>query len=227
MDNSGLMTDLIDVLKDISSFMSKADTEQERAKVQKPPKTGDDQKPIKGAEAPGFKPGEGVAKSLDVTVPDESQENESEEIDENGGTLLKEEDTEFADEETEDEEEDEDSDESEKPLPNFDELKSLLKDIKSALVAKSTVSVTPNVKKAIHAEVNTEVGKMLRKMGFTPSRPDIVPLKFGVENTTDIKKSEDVEKQIGEVEKIVDNWKGKSWGELGNLRENMGLFRPF
>ncbi len=227
--------EMLDVLKDISTYLEKQDSEQRRADLDVPPKIQETQKPIKGGEMPGeYGPGKGIAKQL--TVPQEPQENEDTDLAPKEGTLLKEADEEeLEDEELEDEDsesipstEDEDDDSSSEPVDDIEELKSLLKDIKSALSKGQSTeiskSITTELQKSLPKLVQTEANKMLRKMGFTPTRPDIV--RFGVDE--DIKKSEDTtETKMKDVEKAVDDLSKKSFVELGQIREKLGHFRPF
>lgn len=229
--NEKLWTEMLDVLKDISEYLEKQDSFQERAKLDKPPKIGEDQadEPIKGGESPGFGPGKGIAKQLS-SLSESEEGSESSELAPESSTLLKDEDEEDVeslddddDEESlEDEEEDDEEEEksSSTSSEDIEELKSLLKDIKAALI-KSKVDLSKSVKE----EIKKETQKMLRKMGFTPSRPDII--KLGIDDTVDIKKSEDSEESIKKVEKIINDLSSKSWQELGQLREKAGLFRPF
>ena len=228
--------EMLDVLKDISTYLEKQDSEQRRADLDVPPKIQETQKPIKGGEMPGeYGPGKGIAKQL--TVPQEPQENEDTDLAPKEGTLLKEadeEELEDVDEEDEDVADDlddegvsEEAPDSE-PTNDIEELKSLLKDIKSALSKSQNTtiskSITTELQKSLPKLVRTEANKMLRKMGFTPTRPDIV--RFGVDE--DIKKSEDnTETQMKDVEKAVTDLSKKSFVELGQIREKLGHFRPF
>ncbi|MFH0837004.1 MAG: hypothetical protein V1870_02655 [Candidatus Aenigmatarchaeota archaeon] len=235
MNDSKLWVEMLDVLKDIGSYLEKQDSVQERAKVQTPPKTAEDQKPIKGGDmSGGFAPGKGIAKS--ISAGDETQENPDQELNAKGPTLLKEEDDENLEdledtdkEESPDEEEDSDEDEDEDESGNdIDELKSLLKDIKSALMKNNSnlsKEVITDLKKSMKPIVQEEASKLLRKMGFTPTRPDVV--KFGLDQyeTTDIRKSAD--EKIEEANKVVDTMSKKSWAELGRLRESTGQLNPF
>lgn len=226
------MPDVLAVLKDMSAYLEKADTTQEKAKISKPPKTGEGQKPIVGGAAPGYKPGDGIAQKEYVEIPKASpiagtvNPGDGEEA-----TLLKE--NEEAEEEKdeyrgEEEENKEESDE------DVEEIKSLLKDIVS-LLSKS--SRTPTIDKDfIRKEVRKEADLMLRKMGFHPTRPDVVRLNtMGVDQTQDIKKSEDsigkldsgVDKNQADAFKIVDDLSKKSWREINSMRQNLGGFEAF
>jgi len=232
--NENLWGEMLDVLKDISTYLSKSDSEQKTASLQKPPKTGEDQEAIKGGPAPSAGPGKGAL--VKEFVPEESQPNESEGIDSEGGTELKKEDEdeekkdgESYDDDDDDDDYDEDEKE-EKAMDDVTELKSLLKDIKNAL-SKSTDSrqIAKMVNESVKKELPTATSKMLRKMGFTPSRPDIVRLGIDEINSADIRKSDD-EKLADDNEKLtkaLDNISKKSWQELGTLREKAGLFKSF
>ena len=216
-----LWGDMLDLLKDIRDYLEKQDAIQERAKIDVPPKVSETQKPIKGGEAAGFKPSGGIAKQY-VEVPKEkvSLEEETEEIEPKEETLTKQEDDEEELEELEEEEEEE----KEVPEKDLVEVKSLLKDIKSAL------SVKTDIQKAVQDEVKRELPstmhKMLRKMGFSPTRSDIV--KLGLGEPLEIKKSEDImDEKMKEADQLVDDLSKKSWQELGGMREKAGLFTPF
>ena len=124
------------------------------------------------------------------------------------------------------------------------ELRSLLKDIRSALIAKSSktketsikASKTADVSKAVVGEIVAEIKKalpsivsaeshrMLRKMGFSPSRPDVV--RFGMDDDG-IKKSSDGEGAGLDIKKAVDDLSKLSWAQLGAEREKMGGFNAF
>ena len=66
-----LWGEMLDVLKDIGGYLTKQDAEQTRAKLDKPPRTGDNQadEPLVGGDTPVGKPGSGVAKSVGERVP--------------------------------------------------------------------------------------------------------------------------------------------------------------
>lgn len=256
--NEPLWGEMLDVLKDIGEYLAKQDAHQEEAKIDKPPKISEGQKPIKGGEAPGFGPGKNalIAKEFPGAA-NEPRINETSNVQPEEGTLLKGDELDMVEEDedvdgipsrsssTEDEDggdilEDEDNPEA--------EFKSLLKDIRNALnvikassstsktkeatkssktsdsVSKSVVDgIVAEIKKALPTMINAESHRMLRKMGFSPSRPDIV--KFGIDE--DIKKSEDGDEKIKEIYKTVDDLSKKSWGELGALRETTGGFNAF
>jgi len=228
------MPELLSVMKDVASLLEKQDTTQERAKLDKPPKTGDGQKPLIGGAAPGFKPGEGIAKEYPQIPKRISPQEETTEVNEGGASLLKEDEgaeegEAYGGEETPEEE----AAEAEEAPSEEDELKSLLKSIAFELsqLKKSSSFSKADMQKA----VRTEADSMLRKMGFHPSRPDITKLNvsntLGVDQTADIKKSED--KLETDVKKsAITNIAGKdlsglSWRELGAIREGMGGFNPF
>jgi hypothetical protein len=259
MADNALWGEMLDVLKDIGEYLNKQDAHQEQAKIDKPPKIGENQakQPIKGGEAPGFGPGKDALVQKEYPgVVNEPRVNDSEPIDAKEGTLLKEDNLEALEEDGENEDYRDDEPSEYQSLNREDrgdedeelELKSILKDIRSALnviksskstessktkekstkssesVSKSLVDgVVTEIKKALPSIVSAESHRMLRKMGFSPSRPDIV--KFGLDE--DIKKSEDVKDESKEVEKVVNELSHKSWGELGALRESTGGFNAF
>lgn len=220
---SELWNDMLDVLKDISSYLEKQDATQERAKIDEPPKAQETAKPIKGGETPsGFAPAKGIAKEY-IPVPTK-------------GTSVDEEDTEEEKKKKEEEEEKEEEleEEEDEKSSDVEELKSLLKDIRNALAKQSNTEqiIKSELKKTLPSVVKAETDKMLRKMGFTPTRPDV--MKLGIDEPLDVKKSEDItkssdgeEKQLEEVNKIVEDMSKKSFRELGAMREKAGLFRAF
>ena len=260
MDESQFKVELLDVLKDIGEYLAKdGDTKQSTAKLDKPPKIAETQKPLKGAEAPPFKPGKDalvqnsmVRKDFPEAV-DEPRENETETMESQEGTLLKEDGDleEFREEEEEDNgfppERSSGSSSSSRSSEreNPEDLMNLLKDIKNALMlnkaessksskssesskSKSSESISKaivdEIKKSLPTMINSETHRMLRKMGFSPSRSDVV--KFGLDE--DIKKSEDsVDEKAKEAGKVVDDLTHKSWAELGRLREATGQFNAF
>lgn len=244
--------DMLDTLKDISSYLEKQDATQERAKIDNPPKIAENPKPIKGGNMPAdYKPADRVAKEY---VPmEEAKERDAGELNAKGQTFLKEEgelpieDTEGEEEITEEagdegesveqetaedelggEEEEGDEEES------MEELKSILKDIRSALVKQQNTAeiVKAEIKKSLPNIVKGETDKMLRKMGLHPTRPEITKLdvskSYGIdtnEETKELKKSADG-KEI-DMGKVVDDMSKKSWSELGQLREKTQGFRAF
>ena len=266
MANEALWGEMLDVLKDIGEYLSKAgDADQKPAAIDKPPKIGENQanKPIKGGEAPGFGPGKNALIAKEFPPMGSAEGNpETSEISSEEGTMLKAEDLGEMREEGEDEYRDDipsresssssSSRSSEDALEGEDpelELRSLLKDIRNALVMKATSEskskesskstptktsesvskslvdgVVTEIKKALPSMINAESHRMLRKMGFSPSRPDIV--KFGLDE--DIKKSGDsIEDKSKEVYKVVEDLSKKSWQELGQIREKTGDFNVF
>jgi len=230
--------DMLDVLKDMRDYLEKQDAVQERAKVDKPPKAQETMKPIVGGKAAPNAPAKGVAKQY-IPIPEEEtsvgEDTESSLSGETEGTLLKEGETEVeevSDEEipVEDEEEKEDEDEEEKPTSD-EELKSLLKDIKITLAKQANIApiIAAEVKKSLPGHID----RMLRKMGFNPTKPDIVKLGIGIDSNAEVKKSEDeeikpdIQKTEDVIAKGVNNLSKRSWQDLGQLREKEGLFRPF
>lgn len=258
--NEQLWREMLDVLKDISGYLEKQDSEQRRAEIDVPPKIAETQKPIKGGDMPReYGPGAGIAKQLSVpSVEQETadtdlspsysaststseriskQDDEDEDIEELEDEEDWDEDEDEDEIESDEEEEEEDTSLSSKTSEktstsktssptkeDFVELKALLKDIRQALVQKSKVKISDEIKNDIKKAVREESHKILRKMGFTPSRPDVV--KLGVDEPM-IKKSEDEEEQMKDIAKAIDNLSKKSWHELGKMREQMGLFKPF
>lgn len=228
-----LMPEILSVMKGLASMLEKQDATQERAKLDKPPKTGDDQKPIAGGTAPGFKPGEGIAKEFPTLPKRVGGGNESTEIDQAGaGTLLKEdEETEEFGQPSEDEPSEEPTEEPvEDEASEMEEMKSILKSIAYELksIGKSKAFSKADMQKAVHSEAD----KMLRKMGFNPSKPDVVKLTMGVDTLADVKKNEDREVETDIKKSEVNDLAGKdltplSWRELGDLRYQMGGFNPF
>ena len=232
MAEGELWGEMLNMLKDIAEYLKKQDAIQERAKIDKPPKIQETQKPIKGAEAPaGMGPAKGIAKEF-VPVPSEGtsvgESTESSLSGETESTMLKQK-TEEEIEELEElpEEETEETTPTKEEEKTVSELKSLLKDIRATLVKKSVSrEIIDGVKKELPSLIHNETERMLRKMGFTPSRPDI--LKLGTGEPIDIKKSEDeVDKKREEVAEFVDKQSRKTWQELAQERDKLGLFSPF
>jgi len=249
--NEKFWGEMLGVLKDVGSYLEKQDATQERAKIDTPPKMSENPKPIKGGDMPaGFKPADKLAKEY-VPIDEAKDRDASELSSKDGQTLLKEdefedemaseEDEELEDEELEDEEEDEYAEEDveedefaeEGEEESMDELKSLLKDIRNALVksSKSNNAVTKEIKAALPSIVKGETDKMLRKMGFTTTHNAVKKLdvnkSYGLDTpdeTKEIKKSND---KAAEMEGVLDNMSKKSWTELGQLRENTEGFQPF
>jgi hypothetical protein len=256
MANEALWGEMLDVLKDIGAYLAKGDAEQEEAKLDKPPKISEGQKPIKGGEAPGFGPGKNAL--VQKNFPPMQQGagaggNEATSITSEEGTLLKEADIDDFREDGEDNYGEDAPEESSRRGDEEDgelELKSLLKDIRNALVMKAASESSPSksktkesstkssetvskalvneivgeIKKSLPSIVSQESHRMLRKMGFSPSRSDIV--RLGTDE--DIKKSFDTgDEKVKEVNGLVEDMTKKSWQELGRMRENTGDFNPF
>ena len=234
--------DMLDVLKDMRDYLEKQDAIQERAKIDKPPKAQETMKPMVGGKASVGAPAKGIAKQY-VRIPEEEtsfgENTESSLSGETEGTLLKEEDEteveEVSDEEIPAEGEEEEEEEEEEEPTSDVELKSLLKDIKFALTKQANIApiIAAEVKKSLPGHID----KMLRKMGFTPTRPDIVKLGMGIDSNAEVKKSEDREvkpdimktedSQREAIVRGVDKLTKLSWQELGRLAEKEGLFKPF
>lgn len=250
--------EMLGVLKDIGTYLEKQDATQERAKIDTPPKISENPKPIKGGEMPGgFKPADKVAKEY---VPfDEAKDRDAGELSGDEQTFLKEDELaeeglggeenlgggeeeslggeeEVVEEEIPGEEIEEGV--AEEETEDMTELKSLLKDIKTALSKQSNSAdvVKAELKKALPSIVKGETDKMLRKMGFIPTRGDIkqidVSKSFGLDTTEetvtgdskDIKKSVDKE---AEMQDALENMAKKSWTELGQMREKTNGFNAF
>ena len=233
---------MLDTLKDISSYLEKQDAFQERAKIGAPPKITENPKPIKGAEMPaGFKPADG--KLMKEFVPlEEARDRDTRELEGKDETFLKEdeeleEDTEDLEEEPSEETVEETPEYAREESEDLEELKSLLKDIRNALSKQTNVAdvVKSELKKALPNVIKGETDKMLRKMGFVPTRPDVqridVEKSRGLDSIEEVKKSEDIKKsqddKEAEIIKGIDNLSKKSWTELGELREKSGGFNPF
>lgn len=248
--NEEFWQDMLGVLKDVSSYLEKQDATQERAKIGTPPRIAENPKPIKGGEMPtGFRPADKIAKEF--VTQDEALDRDTNYLDSKGETLLKEDEDGYIEEDEEVEEveevpevEDEYEEEEEvEEVPgryhggeeeSIDELKSLLKDIRNALVKKSaTDEVVKEVRKMLPNMVKGESDKMLRKMGFIPTRPDVTRLDVskstGIDSNEEVRSGSDIKKsRDGEdVGKIVEDLSKKSWTELGQLREKTDGFHPF
>jgi hypothetical protein len=245
-------SDMLGVLKDIGSYLEKQDAEQSRAKIDVAPKMQENPKPIKGGTMPaGFGPAARVAKGY---VPmEEAQERDASELNAREQTFLKEEGIEEEipvddEEEGNGEEYSEDEEEAEEegePIAqeeeengggeeSMDELKSLLKDIRNALVKQSNTAeiIKADLKKSLAPIVKSETDRMLRKMGMHPTRPEIQKLDvskaYGIdttEETTKVEKSADG--KAVDMNKVLGDMSKKSWSELGQLREKTDGFSPF
>ena len=244
--------EMLGVLKDIGSYLEKQDAEQSRAKIDVAPKMQENPKPIKGGTMPaGFGPAARVAKGY---VPmEEAQERDASELNAREQTFLKEEGMEEEipvddEEEGNSEEYSEDEEEAEEegePVAqeeeengggeeSMDELKSLLKDIRNALVKQSNTAeiIKADLKKSLAPIVKSETDRMLRKMGMHPTRPEIQKLdvtkSYGIdttEETTKVEKSADG--KTPDMNKVLGDMSKKSWSELGQLREKTDGFSPF
>lgn len=115
-------------------------------------------------------------------------------------------------------------------MGDMNEMKSLLKDIRSSLIAKSSPNgqaIAQEIRKSVQPLIREETQRMMRKMGFRPSRPDIT--RFGIdEDTNALRKSADSKKDsLKDVEKTMETMGSMSWQQLGQMRENLGQFNPF
>ena len=106
----------------------------------------------------------------------------------------------------------------------------MLKDIKNALLTKSvdSKSIENLVKSEIKTALPNAMDKMLRKMGYSVSKPDVtkfdVESKFGLDEV-DVKKSE--EKPQDDPTKVVEEMSKMSFTKLAQLREQAGGFKLF
>ena len=251
--NEEFWGEMLGVLKDVSSYLEKQDATQERAKVGTPPKIAENPKPIKGGEMPStFKPADKIAKEF--VTQDGAYDRDTQQIDEEGDTLLKEdEDIEEIPEGEEDweegEGEEEWTEEEEEETPkrhierhdeahdeSIDELKSLLKDISNHLAKQSNMEeiIKSEIKKSMPNMVKGETDRMLRKMGFVPTRPDVSKLDLsqsrGIETIDEVKSGGEIKKSkegAEDVARIVEDLSRKTWSELGQLREKTDGFHPF
>jgi uncharacterized FlaG/YvyC family protein len=237
--------DMLNVLKDINTYFEKQDAFQERANIKPAPKIAENPKAIEGGEMPAqFKPAEKIAKSTTVETDEPVQIGGGSAVASSNESMAK------ADEEEEVPPEDEEAveaveeveegkpddewveEEEDKEEGEEEELKSILKDIRSALQVNQTNAtdlIKSELKKALPNIVKGETDKMLRKMGFAPTRPDVSKLGMerGIDSTDEVAKSEDIKKSSDGVEKIVDDLTKMSWRELGQLREKTEGFQPF
>lgn len=209
---SGMWSEMLDVLKDISSYLGKAEPgiELEETSLEDRPKIGESQAkkdPIKEGNDPNGKPGEDVVVKAVAEDKDDDDKKDGKK--------------------DSDSESDSGSD-SGSDSDDVEELKSLLKDIKMALMSKSeTIVKSADIKKAVEESVKSsmpgEMQKMLRKMGFQPTRPDV--MKIGVDE--DVKKDLDASVDIKKAEEAVDKLSSMSWQQLARLREQSGGFQAF
>jgi hypothetical protein len=227
----------LETLQDIASYLEKSDdiskevAIQERAKIDVPPKAQEYQDEIEGGAAAGNKPAEGIAKEY-IAIPENPKKTSQKAIDAKGSTMIKAEDEECSESSESSEEASEDKGEVPEMSSDTEELKSLLKDIRDAL-SKST-----DVDEKIEANVKKSMDKMMRKMGFAPTRPDVSRIEStGLDLNAEVAKSEDAvvktdiskseDSKIADIQKGVQDLSKKSWQELANLREKAGLFRAF
>ena len=204
MDQESFNQDMLDVLKDLSAYLSKAeeDATLEKVSLEDKPKIGESQAkkdPIKHGTDPNGRPGEDVIKAED--------DDDDEDYDDD-------------DDEVEGEEDDDDEDK--------EELKSLLKDIRNALSVDQTTivkAVASELKKSLPNMVKGEIPNMLRKMGFSPTRPDVV--RLGLDDEGFVKKSEDDMREEVDIQKAINDLSKKSWSELAQMRQNLGDFNHF
>lgn len=234
--------DVLDILASMRDFLSdeftKQDTTQERAKVSKPPKAGDTQEALKGGDMPGeFKPAAGLTKQ---ELGEQGSSDTDEEIKPEGKPEIEKQDDDEEEEVKEDvekqdiPEEEEDLEEEELPLEDqaedweeeeeeeLDEMKALLKDIRTALVGlrkqKDGINITKNVlKKAVRDGVANE----MRKMGFHPTTADVKRIDLGADER-DVPSS-----KAQKPEEIVDELSKYSWRQLAAIREKEGDLTPY
>jgi hypothetical protein len=209
-----MFPDLVETMKDIASYLEKQDAEFSQASLPKGQKITETQPPISGGKDSGTGPAPNpIAKAEDMKDKEED----------------KEEDEETSEESTEESSED------------VEELKSILKDISLALKAQQEQIpqlIKAELSKSLKPAVKEEADKMLRKMGFIPTRPDVV--RLGLDTTSEVKKSDQIVKSadgkgeiseeakaLEDVQKAVTDMSKLPWGVLGQMREKEGLFQPF
>jgi len=212
--------EMLSTLQDISKYLETQDNiekqiVQEKADMPKAPKVAETQEPLKGEGSVVGAPETDRVVTKEFVAKAEEKEDEDE-----------------------DEKSESETDKEEAPAEDV-ELKSLLKDIRDALAVQSDV-VKSEIRKALPAAVDSAVDKKLdktlRKMGFTPTRPDVS--RLGLDQTAEVRKSEDSvvegdikkseDKQENDLLKAIDDLsKNTSWQKLGQMREKAGLFRAF
>jgi len=220
----------LETMQDIAGYLENMDTLQkqvaiqERAKIDKPPKAQEFQDEIEGAAASTNKPTEGIAKEY-ISIPDNPKHSPSGDIKSSAQTMIKAEDTEDEESETSEEE----STEETEPTQNTEEVKSLLKDIRDAL--SKSVDVDSRIEAGIKKAMPAQMDKMLRKMGFQPTRQDVT--RLGLDSNAEVVKSEDKLEVKTDIRKSDDAViaeminPNKSFGELARMRESLGQFNPF
>lgn len=222
MPETQLWGEMLNVLKDISGYLAKEEVvSQEKAKIDKPPKINEYQDEMTGGPSPSGKEGDVAFSKANI---DDVQDGDVTDLDSEEKTFLDKADKEDREDDDEDDEEDDD----------VEELKSLLKDIRNALVSKSgdTGDISQLVGSEIKKQLPNTMDRMLRKMGYTMTKPDIV--KIGVDDGILRKSSSEgkieeltAEQQSDQVTKIVGDLSKKSWTELGQMRANAGDFKLF
>jgi len=238
--------ELVGLLKDIRDYFALQDAEQEKAKIDKPPKIAETQKKISGGSAPaGMRPAAGIAKQMvPASTEGTSVGENSFSVEGTEATALKAVDfeEEKVDEVPEDEvpateessESLEDAEEIPEKLEGDVELKSLLKDIKD-LLSKNIVleKSVAELQKSMDSKIKKGIDLGMRKLGFATTKPSVS--RYGVDEP--LKKSADAEVKAEsdsaeKVEALVTDMSKKSWVELGSLREASGdlnlfpMYRP-
>jgi len=234
--------ELMGILKDVAVLLEKEDATQAQATMDKPPKAKETAEPIVGGAAPSGKPGTGIAKDAMISMGGNPKKEQQTQVKEEGKSILKEEVS--GDDSESDKDEDDDDGKSESTEST--DMKSLLKDLRTAL--NKSADVDAKIDAAVKKAVPAATERLLRKMGYHPTRPDIV--KIGLDTNADVKKSDVSD---SETEKVVskddllkksiedktrrdwygnDNELGKfadgtSFQELGAMREKLGGFNPF
>lgn len=251
-----LWGEMLSVLKDIGTYLEKQDAFQSRANIHPAPKIRENPPAIEGGDMPDeYKPAGNIAKQLvykdtsssesSGSSSDESSSDKSssestpssetsttgDEIEEVGEEEVPEKEEEPAEEEGWVEDEDK---EKVTKGDDIEELKSILEDIRAALLGNKADSVEvakAEIKKALPNIVKSETDKMLRKMGFVPTRPDVTRINTeggrGIDTVDEVKKTDEIKKSQDDVYKIVDDLSKKSWTELAQMREKTGGFRLF
>jgi hypothetical protein len=228
-----LFKSTLETLQDIAGYLEKSEdlqkqvAIQERAKLDKPPKAQEFQDEIEGAAASPNKPTAGIAKEY-ISIPENPKHSKQEDLESSDQTMIKAEDDEEMSE-SESTEETEPSEEYENGNKSTEEMKMLLKDIRDALAKSADVEsiVEASIKKAMPAQMD----KMLRKMGFQPTRPDVV--RLGLDSNAEVVKSQDGNEVKTDIRKSEDEAikeainPNKSYVELARMREALGQFNPF
>jgi hypothetical protein len=224
-----LFKSTLETMQDIAGYLEKSDdlqkqvAIQERAKIDKPPKAQEFNDEIEGGAAASNKPAEGIAKEY-IPIPENPKKSAQTDLKSSGQTMIKAEDKDESSEESS-----ETDQKDEEVSDSAEEFKSLLKDIRDALSKSEDIEskIEAGIKKALPGQMD----RMLRKMGFNPTRPDVT--RLGIDSNSEVVKSKDELEVKADISKSDNDAiseainSDKSFTELARMREKLGLFKAF